>query len=283
MPPKTVAVVGAGERGAALAALVSLAGIQVVLVDVREDFLQAAMKRVNLELERILSAEMIATEKKVDALDHIQVSESYASAAKAGLVFEVLPENKQKKLNALAELDRICSPATLFCVSAATLPLDELLPAVSNPGRFIGVYFQRPVTTTRLAEISRCQKTSDQTVEALKEFLWFLGKVPVVMNASPGLVSQRAFFAGLNEACRLLEEGIGSPHDIDLALKLSSGGTRGPLEMADYLGLDHCLEATESLYRQLRDEALRPPKILLEKVSLGQLGVKSGRGFFEYK
>ncbi len=283
MLPKTVAIVGAGETGSALAALISLAGIQVTLVDVREDFLRAAMRNVNLELERLLAAEMIATEKKVDALDRVLTSESYASAARADLVFSTLPENESKKLNALAELDRVCSPAAVFCTSTCIISMETLAAAISNPARFAGVHFQKPVNSTRLAEVSRCKATSERTIEFLKEFLWFLGKVPVVLNASPGLVSRRMFFASLCEACRLLEEGVAGPADVDLAARLSSGGARAPLESADRLGLDVCLESLDSLYRLLNDPALKPPAVLAEKVRLGQLGVKSGKGFFEYK
>ncbi len=283
MLPKSIAIVGGGEAAPVLAALVSLASVQVTLIDTREDFLREAMRRVNQELERLLAAEFIHTEKKVDALDRILTATTESAAAKADIVFELLPDNEQKKLAAWQQLDRVCSPNAIFCTDAVFTPLSGLAVAVSNQPRFAGVHFSRPIHASRLVEVVRTAKTSDQAIDTLKEFLWSLGKVPLVLNERPGLLSERLFLVNLCEACRLLEEGVAEAQGIDLAFRLSRGNVKGPFESADLAGLDYCLEAIETLYKQLGDEALRPPKILAEKVRANALGVKTGKGFFEYK
>ncbi|MBS3062689.1 MAG: 3-hydroxyacyl-CoA dehydrogenase family protein [Candidatus Diapherotrites archaeon] len=283
MLPKNIAIVGAGETGVALAALVSLAGISVTLIDVREDLLQEAMKRVNATLENLYTLEGIPIEKRVGALDHITTAIHYNAAARADLVLEVLPENLQKKANAFLELDSVCSPSTIFCTNSAIFSLGSVSGSISNPSRFAGAHFPKPVNASRLVELSRGSRTSDKTLESLREFFCFLGKSPIVVNNVPGLVSERLFLVTLCEACHLVEEGIVSPTDLDLVIRFRQGGRQGVFELADAIGLDHCLESIQQLGCQPGQGALQPPKILVEKVRQGKLGLKTHAGFFEYR
>jgi len=281
--PRSIAVFGAGTMGAGIAQVVAQAGISVRLCDVEEGFLQSGLARIQSSLDKLLSKGAIAKEGQSTILQSIQTTTDRRTAVEGvELVVEAIPEQLELKKTLFAELEDFCPPSVIFATNTSSISISELAQATRRPDRFIGMHFFNPVPVMKLVEVVRGHDTSDATVGVVRELALKLGKVPVEVNDYPGFVSNRILMPMINEAVYCLMEGVATKEAIDQVMKLGMNHPMGPLELADFIGLDVCLDILEVLHRGLGDPKYRPCPLLRRMVASGRLGRKTGRGFYEY-
>lgn len=279
---KNVAVIGSGTMGNGIAHVFALNGYQILLVDIREDFLQSAIKNIQKNLERQVKKEVITEEIAKQTLQRIGTSISLEDCREADLVIEAVTEDLKIKKDIFSLLDRLCKKDTLLASNTSSLSITTLAASTSRPDRFIGMHFMNPVPVMKLVEIIRGLATSDHTCKVIFELTRQLQKEPVEVNDFPGFISNRILMPMINEASFCLLEGVAGKESIDTVMKLGMAHPMGPLELADFIGLDVCLAIMEVLYLGFRDSKYRPCPLLVKMVSAGYLGRKSGKGFYEY-
>ena len=212
----------------------------------------------------------------------LSVTANVADLATTDLVIEAVPEDFDLKVKLFEQLSRLCPPDRVFVTNTSTLSITKMAEQLSGPERFVGVHFLHPVTKVKLVELIRGLKTSDATYQQVREFLINLGKTPIEVYEYPGYVTTRIILPMINEAMQVVLEGVATAEDVDTAMKLGYNMEVGPLALADRMGLDEVMKWMEHLFRELGDLKYRPCPILRMKVRAGHLGVKSGKGFFEY-
>lgn len=281
-----VAVIGAGIMGHGIACVCAEAGYYVNLMDVKDEALRGAIDRIKSEL-RILTENGVITKEKADAtLPRIKGTLSLAEAVKdADFVIEAVPERMNLKRQVFKKLDELCSKHTIIATNTSTFMVTDIAAVVRRKNRVVGTHWWNPPYIIPLVEIVVGSKTSDETVNLTKEFIEKLGKTPIVCKESPGFIGSRIQGAMFREAVAILEEGVASVEDIDTTVKLSFGlrlPIIGPFEMADLGGLDTWLWAGEYYYKKRKKPWNKPPNLLTQKVKSGELGTKTGRGFYDY-
>ncbi len=279
---QNVAVIGGGTMGNGIAHVLARHGLEVTLCEVSEPLLRRARGAIEKNLQREVDAQKLDAEAARLALERIRPTTQLAAAAQAELVIEAIPERRELKTSLFAQLDSLAPPATLFASNTSSISITELAAATKRPEQFIGMHFMNPVPVMRLVEVVRGAATSDATVAAVRDLATRLDKTPVEARDFPGFVSNRVLMPLINEAIFCVFEGVAEPEAVDTVMKLGMNHPMGPLALADFIGLDVCLDIMEVLLRGFNDPKYRPCPLLRQMVAAGWLGRKSGRGFYRY-
>jgi len=277
------AVIGAGTMGNGIAHVLALNGTDVSLVDLNQDLLDEAGSTIDANLQRQVDKEKITADERSQALDRITTTTSTADGvSEADLVIEAVSETQKVKKEVFADLDAHAPDHAILASNTSSISITWLGAQTERPEQVIGMHFFNPVPVMRLVEIVRGQRTTDAVFEAVDTLADDLGKEPVEVEDYPGFVSNRILMPMINEAIFCVMEGVAEPEDIDTVMKLGMNHPMGPLTLADFIGLDVCLDIMEVLHDELGDDKYRPCPLLRRKVTAGQLGRKTGEGFFTY-
>jgi len=277
-----IAVIGGGTMGQGIAQVASQAGINVLIIEKEEANLQSCMAAIEDKLDWEISRWAKTVSDKKAILSRIRGTVEISELAEYPIAIEALPENLGIKKAKFAELDEICQPDAIFVTNTSTLSITEIATATQRQGQVIGMHFLYPVPKTAVVEVVRGLKTSDATVNRIRRFAVQLNKTPIEVYEYPGYVTTRVILPMLNEAMYVLMEGVATAEGIDTALKLGYNMESGPLQLADQMGLDEVMMWMETLFRELGDLKYRPCPLLRKMVRAGQLGKKTGHGFFRY-
>lgn len=282
MAIETMGVVGAGTMGAGIAQVAAQAGYNVTLVDVSETQLERGSATIEGNLSRLLQKGRISAGDRDAAMGRITTSSDPAVLSGVHLVVEAITEKFEAKASLMSQLDSICAPGTILASNTSSISITRLAAVTRRPDRFVGMHFFNPVPVMKLVEVVRGLGTSDETTALVVELAKSLGKTPVDVRDFPGFISNRLLMPMLNEAAYALMEGVASPEAIDAVMKLGMNHPMGPLELADLIGLDVCLDIMRVLHEGMGDDKYRPCPLLVKLVAAGRLGRKSGQGFFDY-
>jgi len=279
---RRIGIVGAGQMGGGIAHVCALAGIDVVVVDINEEALLRGRQAIERNLARQVARGTIREEDKDAALARIQMGLDYALFAECGMVIEAATEKEEIKREIFKKLTPALKPDTLIATNTSSISITRLASATDRPGKFIGMHFMNPVPAMSLVELIRGIATDEETFAATRELALRLGKTPVAAEDFPAFIVNRILLPMINEAVYTLYEGVGSVEAIDTAMKLGANHPMGPLELADFIGLDTCLSVMQVLYEGLADSKYRPCPLLVKYVEAGWLGRKASRGFYDY-
>ncbi len=277
-----IGVVGAGTMGNGIAQVASRAGYDVVMRDVRDEFLERGMSAIDKSLQRDVDKERLGGEEKQAIVGRIKTTTALDALKDATLVVEAITEDQTIKSNLFKDLDQITSPSTILASNTSSISITKLAAATSRPDKVIGMHFMNPVPIMKLVEVIRGLATSDETYEKVRTLSEKLGKTALDCQDSPGFVSNRVLMPMINEAIFTLYEGVATRESIDGIMKLGMNHPMGPLTLADFIGLDVCLAIMNVLYEGFDDSKYRPCPLLKKYVDAGWLGRKAGRGFYEY-
>ena len=278
-----IAVIGSGTMGNGIAHVFAQHGHEVALIDVNEAALAKARETITRNLDRQVKKGTLGPEAPGEILGRLRMGTDMAAAADAGLVVEAASENPAIKFDIFARLDAICPASTILASNTSSISITDIAARTDRPDRVIGMHFMNPVPVMELVEVIRGKGTSDATTETVMALSTSLGKTPVEVNDSPGFVSNRVLLPMINEAAWCVHEGVATPAGVDTVMKLGMAHPMGPLTLADLIGLDVCLAILQVLQRGLDEEKYRPCPLFEQKVAAGELGRKSGKGFFDYK
>jgi 3-hydroxybutyryl-CoA dehydrogenase len=282
MPIATIGVVGAGTMGSGIAQVFAQAGYQVRLVDVAAPLLDRARSVIEKSLGRFVEKGRLTAAERDAAIGRLTTGTSIDALATADYVVEAIVEDVTAKQTLFATLDRLCPPHAILASNTSSISITRLAAATARPAQVLGMHFMNPVPLMNLVELIRGQLTSDETLEAAAGLCRRLGKTSVEAADYPGFIANRILLPMLNEAFYAVMEGVGTPEAIDTVMKGAMNHPMGPLTLADFIGLDICLAILNVLHEGLGDPKYRPCPLLKRMVAAGQLGRKSGRGFYVY-
>ena len=280
---KTVGVIGAGQMGNGIAHVCALAGYPVMLNDISADRIKAGMATINGNMTRQVSKELISDDARKKALDLIKPAEEYEGLSSCDVVIETATEKEEVKRKIFADLCTSLKPDAIIATNTSSISITRLASSTDRPERFIGIHFMNPVPLMELVELIRGIATDDPTFEASKAFISSLGKTIAVAEDFPAFIVNRILLPMINEAIYTLYEGVGNVESIDTAMRLGAHHPMGPLELADFIGLDTCLSVMQVLYEGLANSKYRPCPLLVKYVEAGWLGRKAQRGFYDYR
>lgn len=280
---RTVGVIGAGQMGSGIAHVCSLAGIPVRLNDVTSDRIKAGLATINGNMARQVGKKLISEDARQGALSRIAPAESLEALSDCDLVIETATEKEEVKRKIFAELCATLKPDAIVSTNTSSISITRLAASTDRPERFIGIHFMNPVPVMELVELIRGIATNDLTFESSKAFVSKLGKTIAVSEDFPAFIVNRILLPMINEAIYTLYEGVGNVEAIDTAMRLGAHHPMGPLELADFIGLDTCLAIMQVLHEGLADSKYRPCPLLVKYVEAGWLGRKAQRGFYDYR
>ena len=282
MAIQKVLVIGAGQMGSGIAQVCAQAGFDVKLNDMKEEFFQRGLANITKNLSRNVEKGRMTEDEKTQVLSRITKSLDLNDASDVDLVIEAAVENMEIKQKIFKQLDEITPKHAILASNTSSLPITEIAAATNRPAQVIGMHFMNPVPVMKLVEIIRGLATTDEVYTSIEDMTKKLGKVPVEVNDFPGFVSNRILMPMINEAIYTLYEGVATKEAIDDVMKLGMNHPMGPLQLADFIGLDTCLYIMEILHDGFGDSKYRPCPLLRKYVKAGWLGKKTGRGFYEY-
>lgn len=280
---KQVAVIGAGQMGAGIAQVMADYGFSTILFDAVAGAVDKAIESIKKRLDRAIEKGSINSSKKEEIIKNIKRAENLSALSNADLVIEAIVENIDVKKELFQQLDKLCKKECLFASNTSSISITKLAAFTKRPEKFIGMHYMNPVPVMKLVEIIRGLQTSEETYQTIKELTLKIEKTPVTAQHDyPGFIVNRILIPMLNEACFVLMEGIATAEEIDTAMKLGTNQPMGPLELADFVGLDTCLAICQIFHRELGDSKYRPCPLLVKYVEAGWYGRKTGRGFYQY-
>ncbi|WP_072351604.1 3-hydroxybutyryl-CoA dehydrogenase [Flavobacteriaceae bacterium A100] len=280
---KNVAVIGAGTMGNGIAHTFAQSGFNVQLIDISEASLKRGMDTIAKNLDRMVAREKISEADKAETLENITTFTSITDGVKnVDLVVEAATENVELKLNIFKQLDEACQAETILASNTSSISITQIAAVTKRPEKVIGMHFMNPVPIMKLVEIIRGYSTSDEVTNTIMELSKKLGKTPTEVNDYPGFVANRILMPMLNEAIETLYNGVAGVEEIDTVMKLGMAHPMGPLQLADFIGLDICLSILNVMYDGFKNPKYAPCPLLVNMVRAGKLGVKSGEGFYDY-
>ena len=282
MSVKKAMVIGAGQMGGGIAQVMAAAGIETYLNDINLQIVNSRLEFINKLLDKDIAKGRMDDLQKKETMARLIPSDSLEDAKDCDIVIEAIVENMEIKSNTFRKLDEVCKSDCILATNTSSLPITEIAAVTKRPEKVIGMHFMNPVPVMKLVEIIRGIATSDETYEAIKALTLKLNKTPVEVRDVPGFVSNRVLQMMINEAIYCLYEGVASVEDIDTVMKLGMNHPMGPLQLADFIGLDTVLAIMEVMYEGYADCKYRPCPLLRQYVKSGCLGKKAGRGFYTY-
>jgi len=278
----TFGVVGAGQMGNGIAQVAAASGCNVIMSDIKEEFVQKGLAVISKNLGRNVEKGKMTAAEKDAILGRIRPTVKLADMAQADYVVEAAVEREDLKFNIFRELDSICPPGVILGSNTSSIPIGRIAAQTKRPDKVIGMHFMNPVPVMKLVEVIRGLATSEETFKVTWQLCEKFGKTPAEANDFPGFIANRILLPMINEAVYCLFEGVGKPEDIDTVMRLGMNHPMGPLALADLIGLDTCLAIMETLYNGFKDSKYRPCPLLRKYVEAGWLGRKTGRGFYTY-
>lgn len=283
MKINTIMVIGAGQMGSGIAQVAAQTGFNVILNDIKEEFLAKGIGNIDKNLSRNVTKGKMTEEEKSEVLKRISTTTDLYSAKDADFIIEAASENMEIKSKIFRTLDEAARPEVILATNTSSLPITEIAAVTNRPEQVIGMHFMNPVPVMKLVEVIRGLATTDEVFNIVDQLAKEMGKIPVEVNDFPGFVSNRILLPMINEAVYAVYEGVAEPEAIDQVMKLGMNHPMGPLELADFIGLDTCLSIMEILHEGLGDSKYRPCPLLRKYVKAGWLGRKTGRGFYIYE
>jgi 3-hydroxybutyryl-CoA dehydrogenase len=282
MEIKTFGVIGAGQMGSGIAQVAAMSGLQVIMNDIKDEFVERGVKNItNILTKNVDKGKMAQTEKEA-ILGRIKTNTSLKDMAPVDFLVEAASENEPIKFGVFRELDAVCRPEVILASNTSSIPIGRIAAQTKRPDKVIGMHFMNPVPVMQLIEVIRGIATSDETFQTTWDLSIKFGKTPALANDFPGFIANRILMPMINEAVYALYHGVGKPEDIDTVMRLGMNHPMGPLTLADLIGLDTCLAIMETLYNGFCDSKYRPCPLLRKYVEAGWLGRKVGRGFYTY-
>lgn len=279
---KTIGVCGAGTMGAGIAQLAAQSGFQVKVIDVAEEFIQRGMNIITKNLDRLVAKEKLSAAERDSILSRIETSTDHAVMAKADFVIEAILEEVEAKRSLFLKLEDVCRPEVVFATNTSSISVTQLAAASKRPDRVVGMHFFNPVPVMKLVEIIPALQTADEVVGLTVELTKKLGRTPVQCKDTPSFIVNRILIPMIIDAIRVYESGVATAQDIDTAMKLGANLPMGPLELADFVGLDIVYHIGNMLFEYTKEPRFNPPDLLRNMVQAGWLGRKTGKGFYEY-
>ena len=280
---KNIAVIGAGTMGNGIAHTFAQFGYKVSLIDISQDSLDKGIATISKNLDRMVAKEKISEQDKNNTLENITTfTDLEKGAENVGLVVEAATENENIKLELFRQLDKVCPEDTILATNTSSIPITKIAAVTNRPGQVIGMHFMNPVPIMKLVEVIRGYTTSDETTNTVLELSKKLDKVPTEVNDYPGFVANRILMPMINEAIETLYNNVAGVKEIDTVMKLGMAHPMGPLQLADFIGLDVCHSIMEVMYDGFKNPKYAPCPLLVNMVRAGKLGVKSGEGFYDY-
>ncbi|MBW2201426.1 MAG: 3-hydroxybutyryl-CoA dehydrogenase [Deltaproteobacteria bacterium] len=283
MEVKTFGVIGSGQMGNGIAQVVAMSGLDVIMNDIKDEFVERGLQSITKILNRSVEKEKMTEADKDAVLNRIKGSVDLKDMASADFVVEAATENEAIKSQLFRDLDGICAPDVILSTNTSSIPIGRIAAQTQRPDKVIGMHFMNPVPLMKLVEVIRGLATSEETFKTTWGLALKFGKTPAEANDFPGFIANRILMPMINEAVFCLYHNVGTPENIDTVMKLGMNHPMGPLALADLIGLDTCLAIMETLYDGFKDSKYRPCPLLRKYVEAGWLGRKTGRGFYEYK
>ncbi len=282
MEIKTFGVIGAGQMGGGIAQVAAMSGLQVIMNDIKDEFVERGLKNItNILAKNVQKGKMTQTDQEA-ILGRLKISISLKDMAPVDFLVEAASENESIKFGVFRELDTICRPEVILASNTSSIPIGRIASQTKRPANVIGMHFMNPVPVMQLIEVIRGIATSDETFQTTWDLSIKFGKTPALANDFPGFIANRILMPMINEAVYALYHGVGKAEDIDTVMRLGMNHPMGPLTLADLIGLDTCLAIMETLYNGFCDSKYRPCPLLRKYVEAGWLGRKVGRGFYTY-
>ena len=279
---KKISIIGAGTMGNGIAQVFAMNNYHVNLIDLNSNSLTNAINRITTNLDRMIKRDVISSDQKTATLDNISTTTDINNAKSSDLVIEAVTENIKVKMKIFTQLDKICSSGTILATNTSSISITEIAASTKREDKVIGMHFMNPVPIMKLVEVIRGRKTSDETTKTIIELSETIKKIAIEVNDYPGFIANRILLPMINEAIEALNKGVAKVKNIDSIMKIGMGHPMGPLQLADFIGLDVCLSILEVMHEGFKNSKYAPSELLVNMVKSGKLGIKSGEGFYDY-
>ena len=279
---KKISIIGAGTMGNGIAQVFAMNNYHVNLIDLNSTSLTNAVNRITTNLDRMIKRDIISSDQKTATLDNISTTTDINNAKLSDLVIEAVTENIKVKMKIFTQLDKICSSGTILATNTSSISITEIAASTKREDKVIGMHFMNPVPIMKLVEVIRGRKTSDETTKTIIELSETVKKIAIEVNDYPGFIANRILLPMINEAIEALNKGVAKVKNIDSIMKIGMGHPMGPLQLADFIGLDVCLSILEVMHEGFKNSKYAPSELLVNMVKSGKLGIKSGEGFYDY-